>query len=93
MAGSTMVTEVAVKTEEMDAEFTLKYYVDEWGQDLTVYGLRIEKYVGNRLLETESTPALYEQREQAEALAARFARGTVTPMTLLLLADEFAYPA
>jgi hypothetical protein len=50
----------------------------------------VEKYQQETLLEAKYTPPLYYDRAEAESLAARFAKGRVTPITLLEMAEEWA---
>ncbi|MDR1663715.1 MAG: DUF6514 family protein [Clostridiales bacterium] len=70
---------------------TLRYYVEETAGEPPVYGIKVEKYRKDILVETEFTPPLYYDRAEAEALAKRFAEGSVTPMALIEMVDEWAY--
>ena len=81
------VTERTLVSE--NETYLLRYYVDEIvSENARVYGLRAEKYFQDELLERECTPALFDNRAEADSLAARFADGLVTPFVLCEMADE-----
>lgn len=85
------VTDAGFETEN-GMSWVLRYYIQVvmTEAELPVYGLTVEKYTGDgKLAETESTGAFTGSYEEAAALAARFARGTVTPLVLLEMADEW----
>lgn len=79
-----------IMTEDGQKGF-LKYYVRVTETDTTpVYGLKSEKYTADGLLEeTESTPPLTASYAEAAGWAVRFAANTVTPFSLLEMADEW----
>lgn len=81
------VADADIQTEK-GISWMLKYYVRE--TEKTVYDIKIEKYAANgTLVETEATKALTASYNDALALARRFAQGTVTPMVLLEMAEEW----
>ena len=81
-----------IAEKELAAEneiYMLRYYTDEIvTENARVYGLRAEKYLNGRRVESERTPALFDNRAQADSLALRFAEGRVTPFVLCEMADE-----
>jgi hypothetical protein len=67
----------------------LVYYISIMGDDIPLYGLKVEKRSETgQLLETETTPALTASHEEAVRLARFFAKGSVPPCTLLEMTDE-----
>ena len=71
--------------------WVLEYYLQacngQEGEDL--FGLRVDKcYEDGQLAERCETPAVTDSRVQALSLINAFARGTVTPCTLLELTND-----
>ncbi|MCL1882292.1 MAG: DUF6514 family protein [Defluviitaleaceae bacterium] len=69
-------------------DYYLQFYHGENGEKL--YGLRIDKSSPSGVLhEQEETLAITENQEEILILAKAFARGSVPPVTLLELTDEW----
>lgn len=78
---------------ESGETWVLSYYVPVFsGEDgEEIFGLRVEKKSPEGdLLESEETPPLTADRDEIFAMARAFARGSVPPVTLLEMADEWA---
>ncbi len=54
-----------------------------------VYGIEITKYKEEQLVEKEQIASLSTSESRVVELIQKMARGNVTPMTLLPLADDF----
>ena len=68
--------------------YFLKHFCGEGGE--TLYGLKIDKSTPEGVLcESEETFALTECRDDALIMAKAFAKGSVPPVTLLEMADEW----
>ena len=77
---------------ESDETWVLNYFIPETETESgeTLYGLRIEKSSPDgTLYEFQETPFITNHREQALAMATAFAKGSVPPVTLLEMADEW----
>jgi len=86
-----LVTKAEIQTENGEI-WVLDYFLQttegENGEEF--YGLRIDKSTPDgELCEREETPALTNSRDNALALLNAFARGTVPPVTLLEMTDEW----
>ncbi|MCL2373523.1 MAG: DUF6514 family protein [Defluviitaleaceae bacterium] len=82
----------AVIENDEGQKWLLDYYVQTYeglgGMEL--YGLKINKStLDGVLIETEETFATSETYEEALAMAEAFARGTVPPVVLLEMVDEW----
>jgi hypothetical protein len=95
-----MHTEIAhnewISKAELKAEsgesWVLDYYLQKFNgsEGKQCYGLRVEKSsLEGELLEHEETRAITENREAALAMTEAFAKGSVPPVTLLEMADEW----
>lgn len=73
-------------------QWILDYYLQsfEGEEGAQLYGLRIDKRThGGELQEREETRAFTESHEDALIMAKAFAKGSVPPVTLLEMADEW----
>jgi len=73
-------------------EWILEYFLQEYESEESnkVFGVRVNKSTPDGVLvETEETPAISDVREEVLAMAKAFAKGTVPPVTLLEIADEW----
>ncbi|MCL2217692.1 MAG: hypothetical protein FWB91_11835 [Defluviitaleaceae bacterium] len=69
-------------------EWVLEYFVEN--HDGQFYSLRVDKSTPDGVLvEREETPAMTENHEEAMAMAEAFAQGSVPPVVLLEMADEW----
>ena len=59
------------------------------GTEDTIYGIEIAKYREEQLIEKEQIESLSTSESRVVELIQKMARGNVTPMTLLPLADDF----
>ena len=59
------------------------------GAEDAVYGIEITKYKEEQLVEKEQIASLSTSESRVIELIQKMARGNVTPMTLLPLADDF----
>jgi hypothetical protein len=95
MSWQTLQNEWAATAEiqpESGENWILEYFLQEIQNEEgeKFYGLRIDKNTPEGMLyEREETPAITDSREEALRMAKAFARGSVTPATLLEMADEW----
>ncbi|MCL2225746.1 MAG: DUF6514 family protein [Defluviitaleaceae bacterium] len=78
--------------QESGNKWVLEYYLQifegESGESL--YGLRVDKSTPEGVLhESEETFAITECREEALVMAMAFSRGSVPPVTLLEMSDDW----
>ncbi len=59
------------------------------GTEDAIYGIEITKYKQEQLIEKEQIESLSTSESRVVELIQKMARGNVTPMTLLPLADDF----
>lgn len=59
------------------------------GTEDDIYGIEITKYRQEQLIEKEQIESLSTSESRVVELIQKMARGNVTPMTLLPLADDF----
>lgn len=59
------------------------------GTEDAIYGIEITKYKQEQLVEKEQIASLSTSESRVIELIQKMARGNVTPMTLLPLADDF----
>ncbi len=82
-------------TDESGEEHLLYYWLlrkeitESPSQQKAVYGIEIAKYHQEELLEQEKITSLSTSESRVMELIQKMARGNVTPMTLLPLADDF----
>jgi hypothetical protein len=82
---------------ENGESWVLDYYLQasETQEGETIFGLRVDKSTpGGVLEEREETPAVTESRETALEMAKAFAKGSVSPIVLLEMVDDWlgCYP-
>lgn len=73
--------------------WVLEYYLQAFETEdagAEIFGLKIEKNTpGGVPHETEETGAIFESKEDALIMAKAFAKGSVPPVTLLEMTDEW----
>ncbi|MCL1877451.1 MAG: DUF6514 family protein [Defluviitaleaceae bacterium] len=68
--------------------YFVQFFFNDDGDEY--YGLRVEKSTPEGvLIESEETPGISECRDETFAVARAFAEGTVTPVTLIEMTDEW----
>jgi len=84
------VAAAEIQTESGE-NWALNYYVQEFsGEDEQFFGLRIDKSTPEGVLhESEETLAITDSHAKAVAMAQFFAKGSVTPIVLLEMVDEW----
>ncbi|MCL2049528.1 MAG: DUF6514 family protein [Defluviitaleaceae bacterium] len=85
------ITKTTLRTETNE-EWALDYYLQTFdGEDGgTLYGLKVAKGVpDNEPTEWEETGAVTESRDEALTMLHAFAHGSVTPMALIEIADDW----
>ncbi|MCI8630481.1 MAG: hypothetical protein HFE57_13505 [Firmicutes bacterium] len=78
--------------DETGQEHLLYYWLlrkQKKGTEDTIYGIEIAKYREEQLIEKEQIESLSTSESRVVELIQKMARGNVTPMTLLPLADDF----
>lgn len=78
--------------DETGQEHLLYYWLlrqQKKGTEDTIYGIEIAKYKEEQLIEKEQIESLSTSESRVVELIQKMARGNVTPMTLLPLADDF----
>ena len=78
--------------DETGQEHLLYYWLlrkQKKGTEDTIYGIEIAKYKQEQLIEKEQIASLSTSESRVIELIQKMARGNVTPMTLLPLADDF----
>ena len=78
--------------DETGQEHLLYYWLlrkQKKGTEDTIYGIEIAKYREEQLIEKEQIESLSTSESRVIELIQKMARGNVTPMTLLPLADDF----
>ncbi|MEY8320164.1 DUF6514 family protein [Lachnospiraceae bacterium 46-61] len=78
--------------DETGQEHLLYYWLlrkQKKGTEDTIYGIEIAKYKEEKLIEKEQIESLSTSESRVVELIQKMARGNVTPMTLLPLADDF----
>ena len=78
--------------DETGQEHLLYYWLlrkQKKGTEDTIYGIDIAKYREVQLIEKEQIESLSTSESRVVELIQKMARGNVTPMTLLPLADDF----
>ena len=78
--------------DETGQEHLLYYWLlrkQKKGTEDTIYGIEIAKYREEQLIEKEQIESLSTSESRVVELKQKMARGNVTPMTLLPLADDF----
>lgn len=78
--------------DETGQEHLLYYWLlrkQKKGTADTIYGIEIAKYKEEQLIEKEQIESLSTSESRVMELIQKMARGNVTPMTLLPLADDF----
>ena len=81
-----------VNIDETGQEHLLYYWLlkkQKKGTEDTIYGIEIAKYREEQLIEKEQIESLSTSESRVVELIQKMARGNVTPMTLLPLADDF----
>ncbi|MCL1843135.1 MAG: DUF6514 family protein [Defluviitaleaceae bacterium] len=77
---------------ESGETWVLNYYIQSVnsGEGITLYGLKIEKSTPEGVLfESEETGSITESYDEALIMAKAFAKGSVPPVVLLEMADEW----
>ena len=76
--------------DETGQEHLLYYWLlKKKGKKDAIYGIEIAKYKQEKLIEREQIESLSTSESRVIELIQKMARGNVTPMTLLPLADDF----
>jgi hypothetical protein len=89
-----LVSTAQLRTESGE-NWILHYFLQVFeGENGGMFGLRIDKTAtDNTLFEREETGAITESRDEALIMAKAFAKGSVPPVTLLEMADDWASEA
>ncbi|NLK38400.1 MAG: hypothetical protein GX299_10030 [Epulopiscium sp.] len=83
--------------DDSGSRFTLYYWMlsreilDERNNIARAYGVEVEKCQGSLILEAERVENLYQKKQEILDFIGRLADGTVTPVSLLSLVDDFVY--
>ena len=76
--------------DETGQEHLLYYWLSKNKEkEDAIYGIEIAKYQKETLIEKEQIASLSTSESRVVELIQKMARGNVTPMTLLPLADDF----
>lgn len=81
----TQIEKVNIQSET-GSIWELKYYVQELGK---AYGLKIERYAAGETV-SEETCGITLSYEEAESMARKLAKGTVTPLSLHDVVDDLS---
>ena len=91
MSHDEWITKAELRNEDGDT-WVLNYYLQSFAGEnsQTAYGLRIDKSTPDGVLcEREETLAITENLEELQIMAKAFAKGSVPPVTLLEMADDW----